>query len=30
MLTVFFDVVLLLAAVIVWFVISAAIAELGP
>ncbi len=30
MLTVFFDMVLLLAAVIVWFVISAAIAELGP
>jgi hypothetical protein len=30
MLAVFFDVLLVLAAMIVWFVISAAIAEIGP
>jgi len=30
MLTVFFDMLLVLAAMIVWFVISAAIAEVGP
>jgi len=29
-LTVFFDLLLVLAAMIVWFVISAAIAEVGP
>jgi hypothetical protein len=30
LLTVFFDMLLVLAAMIVWFVISAAIAEVGP
>jgi hypothetical protein len=30
MLTVFFDMLLILAAMIVWFVIAAAIAEVGP
>jgi hypothetical protein len=30
MLTVFFDMLLVLAATIVWFVISAAKAQLGP
>jgi hypothetical protein len=30
MLTVFFDMLLVLAAMIVWFVVSAAIAEVGP
>ncbi len=30
MLTVFFDLLLVLAAMIVWVVISAAIAEVGP
>jgi hypothetical protein len=30
MLTVFYDMLLVLAAMIVWFVISAAIAEVGP
>jgi hypothetical protein len=30
MLTVFFDMLLVLAAMIVWFVVSVAIAEVGP